>query len=166
LFINKGFWKIRCQSQEKDFKNKNINYIIKEINERREYVMEKKIILNSEKVPAAIGPYSPAVKIGKLMFISGQLPVNPENGNLIKGDIKEQTVQILKNLSALLDLYSLTLKNVVKTTVFLKDMNNFSEFNKAYAQYFKEEFPARSCVEVARLPKDAEIEIEAIVVCD
>jgi len=128
--------------------------------------MEKKIILNSEKVPAAIGPYSPAVKIGKLMFISGQLPVNPENGNLIKGDIKEQTVQILKNLSALLDLYSLTLKNVVKTTVFLKDMNNFSEFNKAYAQYFKEEFPARSCVEVARLPKDAEIEIEAIVVCD
>mgnify|MGYP003681897179 CR=1 FL=1 len=166
MFINKGFWKIRCQSQEKDFKNKNINYIIKEINERREYVMEKKIILNSEKVPAAIGPYSPAVKIGKLMFISGQLPVNPENGNLIKGDIKEQTVQILKNLSALLDLYSLTLKNVVKTTVFLKDMNNFSEFNKAYAQYFKEEFPARSCVEVARLPKDAEIEIEAIVVCD
>ena len=166
MFINKGFWKIRCQSQEKDFKNKNINYIIKEINERREYVMEKKIILSSEKVPAAIGPYSPAVKIGKLMFISGQLPVNPENGNLIKGDIKEQTVQILKNLSALLDLYSLTLKNVVKTTVFLKDMNNFSEFNKAYAQYFNEEFPARSCVEVARLPKDAEIEIEAIVVCD
>lgn len=128
--------------------------------------MEKKIILNNEKVPAAIGPYSPAVKIGKLMFISGQLPVNPENGNLIKGDIKKQTVQILKNLSALLDLYSLTLKNVVKTTVFLKDMNNFSEFNKAYAQYFSEEFPARSCVEVARLPKDAEIEIEAIVVCD
>ncbi|MEA2022216.1 MAG: Rid family detoxifying hydrolase [Candidatus Caldatribacteriota bacterium] len=128
--------------------------------------MEKKIILNSEKVPAAIGPYSPAVKVGKLMFISGQLPVNPESGNLIKGDIKKQTVQILKNLSSLLDLYSLSLKNVVKTTVFLKDMDNFSEFNKAYAQYFNEEFPARSCVEVARLPKDAEIEIEAIVVCD
>ena len=128
--------------------------------------MEKKIILVSEKVPAAIGPYSPAVKVGKLMFISGQLPVNPGNGNLIKGDIKEQTVQILKNLSALLDLYSLTLKNIVKTTVFLKDMNDFSEFNKAYAQYFNEEFPTRSCVEVARLPKDAEIEIEAIAICD
>ena len=128
--------------------------------------MEKKIILSSEKVPAAIGPYSPAVKVGKLMFISGQLPVNPESGNLVKGDIKKQTIQILKNLSALLDLYSLTLKNVVKTTVFLKNMNDFSEFNTAYAQYFTDEFPARSCIEVARLPKDAEIEIEAIVICD
>ena len=128
--------------------------------------MEKKIILVSEKVPAAIGPYSPAVKVGKLMFISGQLPVNPESGNLVKGDIKKQTIQILKNLSALLDLYSLTLKNVVKTTVFLKNMNDFSEFNTAYAQYFTDEFPARSCIEVARLPKDAEIEIEAIVICD
>jgi len=128
--------------------------------------MEKKIILGSEKVPAAIGPYSPAVKVGKLMFISGQLPVNPESGNLVKGDIKKQTIQILKNLSALLDLYSLTLKNVVKTTVFLKNMNDFSEFNTAYAQYFTDEFPARSCIEVARLPKDAEIEIEAIAICD
>jgi 2-iminobutanoate/2-iminopropanoate deaminase len=128
--------------------------------------MEKKIILVSEKVPAAIGPYSPAVKVGKLMFISGQLPVNPESGNLVKGDIKKQTIQILKNLSALLDLYSLTLKNVVKTTVFLKNMNDFSEFNTAYAQYFTDEFPARSCIEVARLPKDAEIEIEAIAICD
>ncbi|MCK5767576.1 MAG: Rid family detoxifying hydrolase [Candidatus Atribacteria bacterium] len=128
--------------------------------------MEKKIILSSEKVPAAIGPYSPAVKVGKLMFISGQLPVNSESGNLVKGDIKKQTIQILKNLSALLDLYSLTLKNVVKTTVFLKNMNDFSEFNTAYAQYFTDEFPARSCIEVARLPKDAEIEIEAIAICD
>jgi 2-iminobutanoate/2-iminopropanoate deaminase len=128
--------------------------------------MEKKIILVSEKVPAAIGPYSPALKVGKLMFISGQLPVNPESGNLVKGDIKKQTIQILKNLSALLDLYSLTLKNVVKTTVFLKNMNDFSEFNTAYAQYFTDEFPARSCIEVARLPKDAEIEIEAIAICD
>jgi len=128
--------------------------------------MEKKIILSSEKVPAAIGPYSPAVKVGKLMFISGQLPVNPECGNLVKEDIKKQTIQILKNLSALLDLYSLTLKNVVKTTVFLKNMNDFSEFNTAYAQYFTDEFPARSCIEVARLPKDAEIEIEAIAICD
>lgn len=128
--------------------------------------MEKKIILVSEKVPAAIGPYSPAVKVGKLMFISGQLPVNPESGNLVKGDIKKQTIQIFKNLSALLDLYSLTLKNVVKTTVFLKNMNDFSEFNTAYAQYFTDEFPARSCIEVARLPKDAEIEIEAIAICD
>jgi len=106
----------------------------------------KKIILVSEKVPAAIGPYSPAVKVGKLMFISGQLPVNPESGNLVKGDIKKQTIQILKNLSALLDLYSLTLKNVVKTTVFLKNMNDFSEFNTAYAQYFTEWISGKGAV--------------------
>ena len=141
--------------------------IIKKIlNKKKENIMEKKIIISSEKIPAAIGPYSPAVKVGKLLFISGQLPVEPESGDLVKGDIQKQTKQILENLTVLLDLYSLTLKNVVKTTVFLKNMNNFSEVNKAYAQYFTEEFPARSCVEVARLPKDAEIEIEAIAICD
>lgn len=152
----------RCFFEEKN----KINVIIKKIlNKRKENIMEKKII-SSEKIPAAIGPYSPAVKVGKLMFISGQLPVEPESGNLVKGDIQKQTKQILENLTVLLDLYSLTLKNIVKTTVFLKNMNDFSEFNKAYAQYFTEEFPARSCIEVARLPKDAEIEIEAIAICD
>ena len=128
--------------------------------------MEKKIILSSEKIPAAIGPYSPALRVGKLMFISGQIPVDPESGDLIKGDIQKQAKQILTNLTTLLEIYSLTLKNIVKTTVFLKDMNNFSEFNKVYAQYFTKEFPARSCIEVARLPKDAEIEIEAIAIAD
>jgi len=153
----------RCFFEEKS----KINVIIKKIlNKRKENIMEKKIIINSEKIPAAIGPYSPAVKVGKLMFISGQLPVEPESGNLVKEDIQKQTRQILENLTTLLDLYSLALKNVVKTTVFLKNMNNFSDFNKAYAEYFTEEFPARSCIEVARLPKDAEIEIEAIAICD
>ena len=128
--------------------------------------MEKKIILSSEKIPAAIGPYSPALKVGKLMFISGQIPVDPESGDLIKGDIQKQAKQIFTNLTTLLDVYSLTLKNIVKTTVFLTDMNNFSEFNEVYAQYFTEEFPARSCIEVARLPKDAEVEIEAIAIAD
>ena len=128
--------------------------------------MKKKIIMSSEKIPAAIGPYSPALRVGKLMFISGQIPIDPESGNLVKGDIQKQARQILTNLKTLLDVYSLTLKNIVKTTVFLKDMNNFSEFNKVYAQYFTEEFPARSCIEVARLPKDAEIEIEAVAICD
>ena len=128
--------------------------------------MEKKIILSSEKIPAAIGPYSPALKVGKLMFISGQIPVDPESGDLIKGDIQKQAKQIFSNLTTLLDVYSLTLKNIVKTTVFLTDMNNFSEFNEVYAQYFTEEFPARSCIEVARLPKDAEVEIEAIAIAD
>jgi len=128
--------------------------------------MEKKVIMSSEKIPAAIGPYSPALRVEKLMFISGQIPIDPESGNLVKGDIQKQARQILTNLKTLLDVYSLTLKNIVKTTVFLKDMNNFSEFNKVYAQYFTEEFPAKSCIEVARLPKDAEIEIEAVAICD
>jgi len=128
--------------------------------------MEKKIIIQSEKIPAAIGPYSPAVKIGKLVFISGQLPVEPKSGDLTQGDIEKQTHQILNNLRALLELYSLKFENVVKTTVFLKNMENFSKFNSVYAQYFTDGFPARSCVEVVRLPKDAEIEIEAIALCD
>lgn len=124
--------------------------------------MEKKIIINSKKIPPAIGPYSPAVKVGKILFTSGQLPIDPEKGEIVRGDIQKQTTQVLENLIALLNLYSTTLKNVVKTTVFLKDMNDFSKFNQIYAKYFKEEFPARSCVEVACLPKNAAIEMEAI----
>ncbi len=124
--------------------------------------MKKEILINDE-VTKPIGPYSPAVKVGKMLFISGQLPIDPKKGEIVKGDIRSQTKQVLENLSALLNLYSLTLKNVVKTTVFLKDMDNFSEFNKVYAEYFSEEFPARSCVEVTQLPnKEAEVEIEAI----
>ncbi len=127
--------------------------------------MEKKII-SSNKIPAAIGPYSPAVKAGEMIFISGQLPIDPKTGTMVEGDIQKQTEQVLENLITLLELYSITLKNVVKTTVFLKDMNDFTKFNQIYAKYFKEEFPARSCVEVACLPKDADIEIEAIAYCD
>jgi len=124
--------------------------------------LKKEILINDE-VTKPIGPYSPAVKVGKMLFISGQLPIDPKKGEIVKGDIRSQTKQVLENLSALLNLYSLTLKNVVKTTVFLKDMDNFSEFNKVYAEYFSEEFPARSCVEVTQLPnKEAEVEIEAI----
>ncbi|HDK25694.1 MAG TPA: RidA family protein [Candidatus Atribacteria bacterium] len=124
--------------------------------------MEKKIIINSKKIPSAIGPYSPAVKVGKILFTSGQLPIDPETGNIVRGGVQKQTKQVLENLIALLNLYSITLNNVVKTTVFLKDMNDFPEFNKIYSEYFKGEFPARSCVEVARLPKDAGVEIEVI----
>ncbi len=128
--------------------------------------MEKKII-SDERIPAAIGPYSPAIKVGKLLFISGQVSLDPKSGNLVKGNIQKQTKQILENLTTILGLYSLGLKNVVKTTVFLKDMNDFSEFNKTYTQYFTEEFPARSCVEVVNLPsKDSKVEIEAIAICD
>lgn len=126
--------------------------------------MEKEIML-SKKAPAAIGPYSPALKVGNLIFASGQVPVDPKTGKMIEGDIEAQTRRALENLKAVLKPYSIGLENVVKATIFLKDMNNYSRVNKVYGEYFKEKFPARSCVEVSRLPKDANIEIEAIAFC-
>jgi len=126
--------------------------------------MEKEIIL-SKKAPAAVGPYSLALKVGNLIFASGQIPINPKTGKMIEGDIEAQARRALDNLKAVLEPYSIGLENVVKATIFLKDMNNFARVNKVYGEYFKEKFPARSCVEVSRLPKDAEIEIEAIAFC-
>jgi len=123
--------------------------------------MKKEIII-SKKVPAAIGPYSSALKIGNLIFVSGQLPIDPAIGEIVKGEIEAQARRSLENLKAVLEPYSVDLKNVVKTTIFLKDMNNFSRVNKVYSEYFTGQYPARSCVEVSRLPKDANIEIEAI----
>jgi len=125
----------------------------------------KKEIIMSKKVPAAIGPYSPALKIGNLVFVSGQLPIDPIIGEIVKGEIESQARRSLENLKAVLDLYLIGMENVVKTTIFLKDMNNFSRVNKVYGEYFTGQFPARSCVEVSRLPKDANIEIEAIAFC-
>jgi len=126
--------------------------------------MEKEIIL-SKKSPATIGPYSPALKVGNLIFASGQIPIDPKTGEMKEGEIESKTRMVLENLKAVLEPYSIGLENVVKTTVFLKDMNNFARVNKVYGEYFKEKFPARSCVEVSRLPRDAEIEIEAIAFC-
>ncbi|MBU4561949.1 RidA family protein [bacterium] len=126
--------------------------------------MEKEVII-SKNSSAAIGPYSPALKVGNLIFASGQLPIDPETGEMIEGDIESRTRMVLENLKAVLEPYSIGLDNVVKTTIFLKNMNNFARVNKVYGEYFKEKFPARSCVEVSRLPKDAEIEIEAIAFC-
>ncbi len=126
--------------------------------------MEKEVII-SKKAPAAIGPYSPALKVGNLIFASGQIPVDPKTGKMIEGEIEAQARIALDNLKAVLEPYSIGLENVVKTTVFLKDMNNFTRVNKVYGEYFKDKFPARSCIEVSRLPKDAEIEIEAIAFC-
>ena len=123
--------------------------------------MKKEIII-SKKVPAAIGPYSPALKIGNLIFISGQLPIDPIIGEIVEGGIEAQARRSLENLKAVLESYSISMENVVKTTIFLKDMNHFSRINKIYGEYFTSQFPARSCVEVSRLPKDANIEIEAI----
>jgi len=127
--------------------------------------MKKEIII-SEKVPAAIGPYSSALKIGNLIFVSGQLPIDPAIGEIVKGEIETQARRSIENLKAVLESYSVDLENVVKTTIFLRDMNNFSRINKVYGEYFTSQFPTRSCVEVSRLPKDADIEIEAIAFCD
>jgi 2-iminobutanoate/2-iminopropanoate deaminase len=127
--------------------------------------MKKEIII-SKKVPAAIGPYSSALKIGNLVFVSGQLPIDPVIGEIVEGEIEVQARRSLENLKAVLKSYSIGMENVVKTTIFLKDMNNFSQVNKIYDEYFTDQFPARSCVEVSRLPKDADIEIEAIAFCD
>lgn len=124
--------------------------------------MNKEII--TENAPSAIGPYSQGIKIGNMVFISGQLPIDPQTGKFAKGGIEELTRQSLDNISAILYESGLTMKNVVKTTVFLASMSDFPLVNKVYASYFGEIAPARSAVEVAALPKDAQIEIEAIAV--
>ena len=112
--------------------------------------------------PPAIGPYSQAIQIGDLLFVSGQVPIDPSTGAIVEGDIKAQAQQSLNNLKAILNAAGTNMGAVVKTTVFLADMNDFAAMNEVYAQFFQEPFPARSAVQVARLPKDAKVEIEAI----
>lgn len=125
--------------------------------------MEKKIV-NTEKAPAAIGPYSQGVSVGNFVYTSGQLPIDMTTGELIIDDVKHATKCALENVKAVLEVEGLTLLDVVKTTVFVKDLKNFADINEVYATFFTENPPARSCVEVARLPKDAPIEIEVIAV--
>lgn len=120
-------------------------------------------IIHTDKAPKAIGPYSQGVKAGQFLFISGQIPMDPQTGELIKDDIQAQTKQVLENLQAIVSQAGCTLQDVVKTTIYLKDMNNFSLVNEIYAQYFPVNHPARACIEVSRLPKDVGIEIEAVV---
>ncbi len=119
-------------------------------------------IIATDKAPAAIGPYSQAIKLGHLLFTSGQIPLN-ESGELVEGGIEEQTHQVFKNLKAVLAEAGATLADVAKATVFIKDMNQFAALNAIYATYFGDHKPARSTVEVARLPKDVLVEIELIV---
>jgi 2-iminobutanoate/2-iminopropanoate deaminase len=121
-----------------------------------------KRVVQTEKAPKAIGPYSQAIQAGGFLFLSGQIPLDPETGELVKGDIRRQTRQVLENLKEVLDSEKLEMKDVVKATIFLKDIGNFNQVNEVYATYFPSSPPARSTVEVARLPGDAEIEIEAI----
>ena len=121
----------------------------------------KREIIKTNSAPQAIGPYSQGIKIGDFVFTSGQIPINPESGELVS-DIQKATKQSLENVKAVLEAAGTTLSNVVKVSIFVKDMNDFTLVNEVYAEYFNENPPARSCVEVARLPKDSVIEIEAI----
>ncbi|HEV2828615.1 MAG TPA: RidA family protein [Pyrinomonadaceae bacterium] len=121
-----------------------------------------KEIIQTEHAPQAIGPYSQAVKAHGLIFASGQIPIDPQTGQFVSGGIAEQTEQVLKNLEAVLEAAGSGLVNVVKTTVFLLDMQDFSAMNEVYGRFFKEQPPARATVAAARLPRDARVEIEAI----
>lgn len=121
-----------------------------------------KQIIATDKAPAAIGPYSQAIQTGNLIFTSGMIPIDPATNTLVEGDITVQAKQAIGNLEALLQASGSDLDHVIKTTVFIKDMNDFGKVNEVYASFFTKDCPARSCVEVARLPKDVLIEIEAV----
>ncbi len=121
-----------------------------------------KTIIATDKSPAAIGPYSQAVEVNGIVYTSGMIPVIPATGEIVPGGVEEQTKQVFENLKALLAAADSSLDRVFKTTVFIKDMNDFAKINAVYASYFDGDFPARSCVEVARLPKDVMLEVEVI----
>jgi len=128
--------------------------------------MSEKYVVKAKDAPQAIGPYSAAVKTDTMVFTAGQLGVDPGSGEFSSGDIQSQTRQALENLRAVLLAAGSSLTNVIKTTVFLRDMDEFKAMNEVYAEFFKDEYPARSAVQVARLPKDAAVEIEAVAILD
>jgi 2-iminobutanoate/2-iminopropanoate deaminase len=120
----------------------------------------KKKVIQTERAPKAIGPYSQAIQAGNFLFLSGQIPLDPKTGELVKGDIGQQTKQVLENIKGILESQKLGMEDVVKATLFLKDIGNFNQVNEVYRTYFPSSPPARSTVEVSRLPRDLEIEIE------
>jgi len=120
--------------------------------------------ISTAEAPAAIGPYSQAIRAGNAIYLSGQIPLDPKTGQVNAGSIEEQTTQVLENLKAVLAASSMDMGNVVSTTVYMKDLNDFSKMNAVYARYFDGNHPARATVQVARLPRDASIEISAIAV--
>lgn len=121
-----------------------------------------KKVISTSKAPAAIGPYSQAIQVGNFVYTSGQIPIDPSTGQFAEGGIKEQTRQSLLNVKAILEESGLTLGDVVKTTVFMADMNDFADMNSVYAEFFSEPYPARSAVAVRTLPKGALVEIEVV----
>lgn len=120
--------------------------------------------ISTDKAPGAIGPYSQAIKAGGMVFCSGQIPIDVSTGEFVSDVVSQQTEQVLKNLSEVLSAAGTSLENVVKTTVFLADMNDFAEMNEVYGRYFSENKPARATVQAARLPRDAKVEIDCIAV--
>lgn len=124
--------------------------------------MHQKQIISTQHAPGAVGPYSQAVKIGDLVYTAGQIALVPQTGKLVAGGIEEQTEQVMKNLAAILEAAGASLVNVVKTTIFLTDMNDFAKVNQVYGGFFKDAPPARSTVQVSALPLGAKVEIEAI----
>lgn len=123
-----------------------------------------KTIISTEKAPGPVGPYSQAVRAGNILFISGQIAIEPQSGTLVSGDAAQQTKRVMENLGAILHSQGLSFANLAKTTIYLKNLGDFESVNRIYSDYFDSGPPARACVEVSRLPKDAAVEIEAIAV--
>ncbi|HKQ38781.1 MAG TPA: RidA family protein [Verrucomicrobiae bacterium] len=124
--------------------------------------MATKSIVRPKKSPPAVGPYNHAVRVGDVLFCAGQIPIDPKTGNLVEGDVKAQTLQVLENVKAILDDQKLAFKNVVKTTVFLTNLADFAAMNEVYSKYFTADHPARSTIQVAALPRNANVEIEVV----
>jgi len=125
-----------------------------------------KTLISTDRAPSAIGPYSQAVKAGNLLFVSGQLPLDPKTGQLIEGDIQKKTATVIENIRAILEESGSNLKSVLKATIFLIDISDFSAVNDIYSRYFADSLPARSAVQVAALPKGADIEMEVIALAE
>lgn len=125
-----------------------------------------KLSIKTKHAPAAIGPYSQAIRHGDMLFVSGQIPLDPSTGTMVIGGIESETHRVMKNIEAILEEAGLGFDNVVKTSIFLKSMDDFAQVNEVYASYFSKDFPARETVQVSRLPKDANVEISVIALGD
>jgi len=161
-FIKGPSWyKLIIGSQYEDVVEAKGTNIVAKKSPFKQYLFMKKVI-NTSNAPKALGPYSQGIMVNGMLFVSGQIPINPSTNELLKGDIQEQTRQIMVNILAILKEADMNFSNVVKTSIFLSDMNNFGKVNEVYGTYFKENPPARECMQASRLPKNADIEISVI----